>query len=192
MEYLFGGKFELLSYHKTTRQQEIFGIIMQHQPISISDISKQLKDNISVPTLNRELTVLKNESLILSEGNGPSIKYKINVEGLITTKIDQELFFQSESDERKIINRFNINIIERLSNISIFNDEENSFLEELTNKYRKNITESGSTILNKEFERLMIELSWKSSQIEGNTYDLLDTEQLLNPIFQATEILCGM
>jgi Fic family protein len=25
----------------------------------------------------------------------------------------------------------------------------------------------------------MIELSWKSSQIEGNTYDLLDTEQLL-------------
>jgi Fic family protein len=125
------------------------------------------------------LTVLKNESLILSEGNGPSIKYKINVEGLITTKIDQELFFQSESDERKIINRFNINIIERLSNISIFNDEENSFLEELTNKYRKNITESGSTILNKEFERLMIELSWKSSQIEGNTYDLLDTEQLL-------------
>lgn len=179
MEYLFGGKFELLSYHKTTRQQEIFGIIMQHQPISISEISKQLKDNISVPTLNRELTVLKNESLILSEGNGPSIKYKINVEGLITTKIDQELFFQSESDERKIINRFNINIIERLSSISIFNDEENSFLEELTNKYRKNITESGSTILNKEFERLMIELSWKSSQIEGNTYDLLDTEQLL-------------
>ena len=31
----------------------------------------------------------------------------------------------------------------------------------------------------REFERLMIELSWKSSQIEGNTYDLLDTEQLL-------------
>ncbi|MBK7649577.1 MAG: hypothetical protein IPJ20_00950 [Flammeovirgaceae bacterium] len=25
----------------------------------------------------------------------------------------------------------------------------------------------------------LIELSWKSSQIEGNTYDLLDTEQLL-------------
>ncbi|MBK6903546.1 MAG: Fic family protein [Saprospirales bacterium] len=35
------------------------------------------------------------------------------------------------------------------------------------------------TLFNKEFERLTIELSWKSSQIEGNTYDLLDTEQLL-------------
>jgi Fic family protein len=32
---------------------------------------------------------------------------------------------------------------------------------------------------NKEFERLAIDLSWKSSQIEGNTYSLLETERLL-------------
>ncbi len=31
----------------------------------------------------------------------------------------------------------------------------------------------------KELERLTIDLSWKSSQIEGNTYSLLETEQLL-------------
>ncbi|MFH1859136.1 MAG: Fic family protein [Patescibacteria group bacterium] len=31
----------------------------------------------------------------------------------------------------------------------------------------------------KEFERLTIELSWKSSQIEGNTYSLIDTEILI-------------
>src|SRR5690606_6144682 len=31
----------------------------------------------------------------------------------------------------------------------------------------------------KEFERLAIDLSWKSSQIEGNTYSLLETEKLL-------------
>ena len=28
-------------------------------------------------------------------------------------------------------------------------------------------------------DRLAIDLSWKSSQIEGNTYSLLETEQLL-------------
>jgi Fic family protein len=33
--------------------------------------------------------------------------------------------------------------------------------------------------LKKEFERLTIELSWKSSQIEGNTYSLIDTEILI-------------
>lgn len=32
---------------------------------------------------------------------------------------------------------------------------------------------------NKEMERLAIDLSWKSSQIEGNTYSLLETERLL-------------
>ena len=32
---------------------------------------------------------------------------------------------------------------------------------------------------NKEMERLGIDLSWKSSQIEGNTYSLLETERLL-------------
>ena len=31
----------------------------------------------------------------------------------------------------------------------------------------------------KEFERLTVELAWKSSKIEGNTYTLLDTERLL-------------
>jgi len=31
----------------------------------------------------------------------------------------------------------------------------------------------------KELERLAIDLSWKSSQIEGNTYSLLETERLL-------------
>ena len=36
-----------------------------------------------------------------------------------------------------------------------------------------------TAILEKELERFIIELSWKSSRIEGNTYTLLDTERLL-------------
>jgi Fic family protein len=35
-------------------------------------------------------------------------------------------------------------------------------------------------LLEKELQRLVIELSWKSSKIEGNTYTLLDTERLIN------------
>jgi len=35
------------------------------------------------------------------------------------------------------------------------------------------------TLINKEFERIMIEFSWKSSAIEGNTYTLLGTEALI-------------
>jgi Fic family protein len=36
-----------------------------------------------------------------------------------------------------------------------------------------------AAIQKKELERLVIELSWKSSKIEGNTYTLLDTEKLI-------------
>jgi len=35
------------------------------------------------------------------------------------------------------------------------------------------------TLEDKELERFVIELSWKSSKIEGNTYTLLDTEKLI-------------
>ena len=40
-------------------------------------------------------------------------------------------------------------------------------------------------MLKKEYERLLIELSWKSSQIEGNTYSLLDTETLIKENIEA-------
>ena len=43
----------------------------------------------------------------------------------------------------------------------------------------KRIKKLSPAIIKKEFERLTVELSWKSSQIEGNTYSLIDTEILI-------------
>ena len=45
--------------------------------------------------------------------------------------------------------------------------------------YRRNVSQLSETEYKKELERLAIDLSWKSSQIEGNTYSLLETERLL-------------
>jgi Fic family protein len=49
----------------------------------------------------------------------------------------------------------------------------------LLDKFRANTIQLTPEEFNKEFERLAIDLSWKSSQIEGNTYSLLETEHLL-------------
>ena len=49
----------------------------------------------------------------------------------------------------------------------------------LQEKFKNNISKLSETEYKKEFERLAIDLSWKSSQIEGNTYSLLETEKLL-------------
>jgi Fic family protein len=52
-------------------------------------------------------------------------------------------------------------------------------LKNLQNQYTENIAKLTRAEYNKELERLAIDLSWKSSQIEGNTYSLLETERLL-------------
>ena len=53
-------------------------------------------------------------------------------------------------------------------------------------KFQNNIFKLSEYEYKKEFERLAIDLSWKSSQIEGNTYSLLETERLLKEKQTAT------
>ena len=62
----------------------------------------------------------------------------------------------------------------------IFTQEESEKLENLQKEFVKNFSRYKSqTLINKELERIMIEFSWKSSSIEGNTYSLLATEALI-------------
>ena len=70
-------------------------------------------------------------------------------------------------------------IKKNLSSLDIFNTGDNRNLQELQKKFSKNISQLNKREYEKEMERLAIDLSWKSSQIEGNTYSLLETEELL-------------
>ncbi len=164
---------------KTSRSQEIFGIILQNEPISISEINQLITEKISIPTLNRALSELKSKGNITAVGKGPSLKYISNQYNLVTAEVNPELFFSIETDDRKIIEKFTIDVFHKLKTIRIFSDEEIKKLDSINYIYQKKVKNLTENQFRKEFERLLIELSWKSSQIEGNTYDLLDTEQLL-------------
>ena len=75
---------------------------------------------------------------------------------------------------------FNFRIITDVLSIhSVLTDSELTKLFELQKKYTENIEQLSTNEYKKELERLAIDLSWKSSQIEGNTYSLLETERLL-------------
>lgn len=163
----------------TKRQLYIFWQIFKNQPIGISSIMPLLEDKISTPTLNRELAILKKDSIIESDGKGPSLKYYINRRALTVFPLPIDEFFETEADQRQIFKQFSNEIFEILKSVEIFTEQETEYLENLTLKFRENLKQQTIVSYKKEFERLMIELSWKSSQIEGNTYDLLDTEQLL-------------
>lgn len=163
----------------TQRQQEIFWSIWKNEPVAISAIAGTLAEKISTPTLNRELAQLKKANFITSEGSGPSTKYRVNLNGLMAAEIDPEIYFKTETDERKIIAGYNPEIFKRLAVVTLFSESELKSLKEQTKSFQSKIKTIDPASYQREFERLMIELSWKSSQIEGNTYDLLDTEQLL-------------
>ncbi|MCE7071092.1 Fic family protein [Dyadobacter sp. CY327] len=90
------------------------------------------------------------------------------------------VYFQQEIDQRNIREEFNFQLInEILSSVNLFTTDEANYLRQLQQEFRRNVDDMSPAAYQKEMERLAIDLSWKSSQIEGNTYSLLETERLL-------------
>ena len=61
----------------------------------------------------------------------------------------------------------------------LLTQDEITGLDALNAVFRQKKAALSPGLLRKEYERLTVELAWKSSRIEGNTYTLLDTERLL-------------
>ena len=61
----------------------------------------------------------------------------------------------------------------------LLTQDEIAGLDALNAVFRQKKAALSPGLLRKEYERLTVELAWKSSRIEGNTYTLLDTERLL-------------
>jgi Fic family protein len=136
--------------------------------------------DISVATLRRKLQELVAEDLINTIGELKSRKYEISNGYSIIRPIDVDQYFEKEIDERIIQDKFNSELIsETLQNIFIFTNTELDQLNYLQEMFTSNSSKLSKSEYNTELERLAIDLSWKSSQIEGNTYSLLETERLL-------------
>ena len=162
------------------KRQQILKVINANPLSSSKDIYNLLDSEIGYSTIKRLLTQLIEEKLVLPKGKGKARKYIISPFYSLFFPIDVDLYFEKEIDEREIKNTFDLSLIkEVLFNVSLFSDEELYKLNTLQEKFKKNISELTEFEYIREFERLAIDLSWKSSQIEGNTYSLLETERLL-------------
>lgn len=154
--------------------------IRKHPNSSSREIHEGLEKIVALATVKRTINVLLEKNLVASTGRGKSTRYALSKVFDILVPIDIETYFEKEIDEREIKETFNFNLIkETLKNVSIFTKDEVEKLSNLQNQFSINIAKLSVTEFNKEFERLAIDLSWKSSQIEGNTYSLLETERLL-------------
>jgi Fic family protein len=162
------------------REAEIIEFIKNHPKCTSQEILDGLNLDISVATLRRKLQKLVAEDLINAIGELKSRKYEISNGYTIIRPIDVNQYFEKEIDERIIQDKFNSELISStLQNISIFTNTELDQLNNLQEKFKSNSSKLSKSEYKNELERLAIDLSWKSSQIEGNTYSLLETERLL-------------
>lgn len=162
------------------REQQIIDFIEKSGESSSKEIFDKVDISVSYATLKRILTKLISENYISSKGQGKGTKYIISPTYKVIQPIDIDEYYKQEIDERAIKENFDFSIINDVfTNNNLFTDSELSKLEELQTKFRENIAQLSESEYRKEFERLAIDLSWKSSQIEGNTYSLLETEKLL-------------
>lgn len=162
------------------QNQAILQYLKANPGVSSKEIHEGFGIQIGYATVKRALQTLVSENLIRTIGKGKGTKYELSPAYFVLAPLDVESYFLQEIDDRKIHREFNLQLIDQiLTDLDLFTQEENELLISLQNLFSKNTAELSPSEFKREFERLAIDLSWKSSQIEGNTYSLLETERLL-------------
>jgi Fic family protein len=161
-------------------ENNVIEFIEKNKELSSKEVHEAISKSLSYATVKRLLTKLIDKNLLIKVGQGKSTKYSISPNYEILSPVDMEKYFEKEIDERDIKDSFNFKLIsETLVKSNLFTQQELGHLSLLQTKFKNNISQLSEVEYKKELERLAIDLSWKSSQIEGNTYSLLETERLL-------------
>lgn len=160
--------------------QKILWEIFIHPNSKASEVFLRLGNLFSSErTFQRDLKGLVEEGFLSIQGGGRSTSYSLSENGARNLPVDMETYFEKDITERDWAEESFL--ITRLAQMptSLFSTDELEKLNALTGVYEKRSKEYTQTLHQKELERFVIELSWKSAKIEGNTYTLLDTEQLI-------------
>lgn len=155
--------------------------ILHYLPMSgKAKIASQLTSKCSDSTLKRAITKATDKKLIQVHGKGPATRYELTPQAYVAMPLDLDTYFKNDIDQRQIQQGFNFRLItDILPQVQLFTIEEKDSLNQAQNTFLKNVSGMPAQEYRKEMERLGVDLSWKSSQIEGNTYSLLETERLL-------------
>jgi Fic family protein len=161
------------------RQKQILEFAKKNNSFKNKDLLIFFNNKYSRETITRDLSFLCGQDFLEKSGAGAYVTYSLAENYRILENVDIKEYFKTPYLKREIKESFNFEIFTILEN-DIFTFEERGKLEGLQKEFIKNFSKYDSqTLINKEFERIMIEFSWKSSVIEGNTYSLLGTEALI-------------
>ena len=163
-----------------TIQVEILQFLHYNPSSSRVEISAGLTEAPNERTLKRIIADLVQNGDIQVEGKGKATRYSLSAQAYLMMPLDIDTYFIKDVDERKVQESFNFQLIrEVLPKVVLFTPEEKIRLESAHKEFLANMATLSELEYRKEMERLGVDLSWKSSQVEGNTYSLLETERLL-------------
>lgn len=169
----------------TPRQNLILALVNQSQGIGRAELEKRIVNRYpsSKPTIARDLATLVRMRLIKVSGKGKNIRYGSFIDNPLLRYIDEKQYFALEVDQRGGAASFDFSIFSYLHHI--FSAQELEDIDRVNKSFARQTKRLPIDIYRKELERFIIELSWKSSKIEGNTYSLLDTETLIKQSIEA-------
>ena len=162
---------------------------LSHSAIELSESSR-----LGLRTVQRVLNSLVQQQAVMKTGVGKNTVYKLSGLSILNyePKIDIDL---NESRMENNTIQFNFHVLDWLRNYN-FSNQEAVDLESAKVLFQHKIKNSSPILKQREYERLIVEFSWKSSSIEGDTYTLLDTQKLLiegiankNKTFEETQMI---
>lgn len=160
--------------------REILQYLHHNQPSTRDEIARGIVFEGSDATLKRAIASLVGNGDIIVTGKARATRYSLSPQAHLLMPLNLDTYFAKDVDERQVQTYFNFQLIrDQLPTVELFTKDERKHLNELQQMFRKHVDEMTVNEYKKEMERLGIDLSWKSSQIEGNTYSLLETERLL-------------
>jgi len=163
-----------------TQDIEILQYLHYHSDASRGEIGAAMTNEPSPATLKRLLSDAISKGHIKVVGRGRATRYRLTPQAYVTMELNLDTYFDKDVDERQVQESFNFELInDVLPQVELFTTEELQKLDKAQGLFRQHLSEMSDIEYRKEMERLGIDLSWKSSQIEGNTYSLLETERLL-------------
>jgi len=188
---------KLVSLDELTAVREAVGVVSG--PASLRDIATALPVKLSRRTLQRRLAQLVEQGRLTAQGHGSARRYSrsyvLNAEPgdfrIIGQPVKFEIYLPISTDGENIKQLVRRPIQERdpVSYNQEFLDAyrpNNSYY--LPGETRQRLLELGGlpgdarpagTYARQIFDRLLIDLTWNSSRLEGNTYSLLETERLI-------------
>jgi len=161
------------------RQLAILELLRKEGSLSRAQIGKQLgfTQTVAPITVIRDVGDLVNKGVLESFGKARATIYRLAGCNPLLQYIDMRAYFARSMDIRDVKVTFDRDIFSRLT--TLYNADEQKLWDKSAILYQKQKKTLSMTAYRRELERFLIDFAWKSSQIEGNTYDLIETETLL-------------